>query len=50
MSGGDDDQQIGVTKFQLFVKGVRGGTDTIVVHKVSVFFCGRSQEAALKLM
>ena len=28
------DEQIGVTKYELFIKGVKGNTYTIVVHKV----------------
>lgn len=28
------DDQIGVTKYQLFIKGVRGETSVIIVHKV----------------
>ena len=36
MSGEENslDSQIGTTKYQLFIKGVRGQTYTIVVHKV----------------
>ncbi len=50
MSGGDE--QLGRTKFTLFVKGLQGGTMTFEVHKVKqlfayVLFCGQLPVALL---